>query len=107
MPFTSTRQAQVCYGKRLTARAQNKRWSWDCDEWLAKTRGCIPTEKYGSSKHTLCGPFRPNPEAVYYEGARGGLYFYADRDRKLKIYVPKQAKAYVKRTARIVSLKSK
>lgn len=101
MPFSSIRQAQVCYGKRLSAEAKNKKWTWDCDEWLNKTRGCIPTA-VGSEKKKLCGPFRPTKERVYYVGARGGLYFYADRDKKLRIYVPKNAKAYVKRTAKLV-----
>lgn len=100
MPFNSIRQAQVCYGKRLSAQAQGKRWTWDCDEALRKTTNCIPTStttETTTRHHKLCGPFRPSSQRIYYEGARGGIYFYADQDHKLKIYVPKNAKEYVRR----------
>jgi hypothetical protein len=104
MPFTSIRQMQTCFGRRLSAKAKGKKvGSWDCDEFLRATPDaeCLPTLVGGIANrprtHSACRkrPRTTAPEiSVYYRGARGGIYFYADG---VAIYVPKDAKAYVEK----------
>lgn len=100
MPFESVRQIQTCYGKQLSAKAKGKKFGWDCDEWLTKTvkPQCLPTMKGEPKK---CRPLR-NGEKVkspVYEGPRGGMYFYVSG---IKVYVPKDARDYVRKNMKIL-----
>lgn len=94
MPFKSVRQLQTCYSKQLSARAKGKETRWDCDEWLKKSPRCLPTTESSSSKQ--CRTMRKGEKvrSPVYEGSRGGLYFYVDG---IKVYVPADAKSYVKK----------
>lgn len=97
MPFKSKRQLQTCFGQRLSAKAQGKSFSWDCDKWLEETPNpsCLPDIKdEKGSKKVSCRPMRKSEKIVgpIQQGARGGLYFMAGG---VKVYVPKDAKNFV------------
>ena len=97
MPFKSKRQLQVCFGKQLSAKAQSKSFSWDCEKWLDETPNptCLPST-VGSGKKKGCRVLRKGekmPSSIY-EGPNGGLYFYAGG---IKVYVPRNAKSYVRK----------
>ena len=79
MPFKNEKQLRVCFTKRLSAKARGKKWTWDCDEWLSKT-------SWGGNVSS------------YFEGAKGGIYYYVG---KQKLYVPKDAQAYVRKNFQV------
>ena len=97
MPFKSKRQLQTCFGKKLSAEAKGKKWSWNCEEWLRETPNplCLP----GMLGHSVkgCRQLKSNEKIIspVYTGARGGHYFLA---KGIKVYVPKDAIEYAKRT---------
>lgn len=112
MPFSSKRQLQTCFGRSLSAKAKGKKFNWDCKEWLAKTPDaeCLPDMKGGSPNkaetHATCRkrPRASGPEiSQYYRGARGGLYFYADR---VRVYVPANAKDFVEKNNKVLPASS-
>lgn len=99
MPFKSRSQLALCFQKKIRNESQGKKVTWDCDEWLEKTRNplCLPYKKSdGKKKVEGCRRLKKNEKVTspIYVGPKGGLYFFA---KGLKIYVPKDAYSYVKK----------
>ena len=90
MPYTSEAQLRVCYSQKLLAEAKGQKWTWDCDEWLAKTPKCIPPLKGYPTRCKIVKTGEKSKSRLH-EGARGGLYFYRGG---IKIYVPGAARTY-------------
>jgi hypothetical protein len=93
MPFKSKSQLRTCYGQKLTAEAQGKKSSWDCDEFLEATpdTSCLP-ERVGDAGGR-CRTLRKDERVIspVYVGPRGGLYFYV---AGVRVYVPKDRETH-------------
>ena len=100
MPFKSKRQLQTCYGKKLAAESQYKKFNWDCDEFLETTHNplCLETKKSQKSSSEIdpslwCKKMSSKEKKIdgVYRGPRGGYYIFVS---KIKIYVPSIAVSY-------------
>jgi hypothetical protein len=92
--FSSKSQLRTCYSKKLSAEAQGKKSSWDCDKSLQETPdpNCLP-ERVDGTQHLKCRTMRKEEKITskVYEGSKGGLYFYA---AGVKVYVPKDRQTH-------------
>lgn len=85
MGFKSKKQLRTCFSEQITAQSRGDPWTWDCQEFLAKTKSprCLP-----EIVPPKCRPIRNGEKIVgpVYQGPRGGYFFFAGG---IKIYVPK------------------
>jgi hypothetical protein len=95
MPFKSQRQIQTCFSKQLLAESKNKKWSWNCEEWLSKTPNPLCLPSLVGHRVKTCRALRVDEKIIspVYEGQRGGYYFFA---KGVKVYIPKAAINYAK-----------
>jgi len=75
MPFKSAAQMRLCY----SLLAKGKNGSWDCDEWLRKTKS-LDGKKLSARKRR---------RSAIKTGPRGGKYFEVGGT---KIYVSRKSK---------------
>lgn len=110
MPFTSARQLQTCYGRRLSAKAKGQKWAWDCDGWTRETMAlhpgvsldcALPTTAGGRRKQRCRRLRKGEPiKSKLHRGKRGGLYFFVGG---VKVYVPPDARAWVRKHFTVVN----
>lgn len=96
--FVSTRQIQTCFGKKLSAEAKGKKFTWDCEKELRETPNvrCLPTiVKLARSGKCSSKKINQTKKIIppLYKGSRGGVYFYPG-SLSIKTYVPPDARSY-------------